>query len=331
MALPRSRSYLGIAKETRPAGGVAPTPVAATDFIPFTSINVMDNINYLDDKGIRGSMVDEYDVIQGTIHSEIEFAGDVFADTIGYPLAGVLGDVTVTGSSAPYSHAISVLNSQATNGQPQTWTISDYYSLGSASTRQYSGVQFESIDFKFSADSLLTYTTKAKGYASATATNPTPSFSTVTPTPSWEGVVTLNGSTSTLLAEGNCSIQRAVEPIWTVDGSQRPYQLFAGAVTANGALTLVFESDTELQLYLANTKPILDINFSHGTGATTQAVKLHMTKCAFTVAKIERSKEYIELGVTYKALANTTDAGTSSGYSPIKVTLQNAKASGTYA
>lgn len=330
MALPRSRSYLGIAKETRPAAGVAPTPVAATDFIPFTSITPVDNIAYLDDKGMRGSMVDEYDVIQGNIHSEFEFAGDVFADTVGYPLAGVLGDVTFT-AGTPNQHAISVLNSQATNGQPVTYTISDYYSLGSSSTRQFAGAQFESIDFKFSADALLTYTAKAKAYQSATASNPTPSFSTVTPTPSWEGVVTLNGTTSTLLAEGNCNIKRPVDAIWTVDGSQRPYQLFAGAVTVDGALTLIFESDAELGLYLNNTKPALDIAFSHGTGATTQAIKLHMTKCAFTGAKIQRGKEYIELAVNYKALANTTDAGTSAGYSPIKVTLQNTKATGTYA
>lgn len=331
MALPRSRSYLGIAKETRPAAGSAPTAVAATDYIPFTSITPVDQVKYLDDKGIRGSMVDEYDVIQGNIHSEFEFSGDVFPDTIGYMVAGVLGEVATTGASAPYTHAINVLNSQASNGQPTTFTLSDYYSLGAASTRQFAGTQFESIDFKFSADALLTHTTKAKGYASATAANPTASFSTVTPVPSWVATVTLSGSTSTLLASGNCMIQRPVDPIFTIDGNQRPYQLFAGPVTANGALTLVFESDTELTYYLSNTKPSLAIDFAAGTGATATEVKLNMTKCAFTMAKIERSKDYIELGVTYKALANTTDVGTSAGYSPIKVTLKNAKASGTYA
>jgi hypothetical protein len=331
MALPRSRSYLGIAKETRPSPGSAPTAVAATDFIPFTSISPADNITYLDDNGMRGSMVETYDVIQGTIHSEFEFGGDVFADTIGYPLSGVLGDVVTTGSTAPYTHAVSTLNSQASNGQPVTFTLSDYYSLGSASTRQFAGCQFESIDFKFSADAMLTYSAKAFGYQSATSTNPTPSFSTVTPLPSWSGTTTLNGTATAILSEGNCNIKRVIEPIFTVQGVQRPYQLFAGAVSVEGAMTLVMESDTELQYFLSNTKPALDIDFTQGTGASLQQVKIHMTKCAFTVAKIERGKEYIELSVTYKALANTTDAGASAGYSAIKVTLKNAKASGTYA
>ena len=106
MALPRNRSYLGIAKETRPTPGSAPTAVAATDYIPYTTFNPVDSIKYLDDKGLRGSMAEEYDVLQGNIYSELELGGDVFPDTIGYVVAGVLGDVTTTGASAPYTHAV---------------------------------------------------------------------------------------------------------------------------------------------------------------------------------------------------------------------------------
>jgi len=331
MALPRSRSYLGIAKETRPTPGSSPTAVAATDFIPFTTITPFDNVKYLDDKGMRGSMTEEYGVIQGNIYSEFDIAGDVFPDTIGYLYSGVMGDVATTGSSAPYTHTISLLNSQASNGQPVTYTLSDYYALGSASTRQYAGAQFASIDTKFSADALLTYSSKAMAYQSVTAANPTPSFSTIAPLPAWTGAVSLAGSPSALLAEGNVNITRPVTPIFTVAGSQSPYQLFAGPLAVEGSLMLILESDTQLNYYLQNTQPVVAIDFTSGTGASALQVKFNMTKCAFTVAKIERGKEYIELNVNYKAVANTTDAGASSGYSPLKVTLKNAKVSGTYA
>ena len=331
MALPRSRSYLGIAKETRPAPGSSPSAVAATDYIPFTSITPFDNVKYLDDKGMRGSMVDEYGVIQGNIYSEFDFGGDVFADTVGYIYGGVLGDVATTGTGAPYTHTIALLNSQASNGQPTTFTLSDYYSLGSSSTRQFAGVQFAGIDTKFSADALVTYTAKGMGYQSVTAANPTPSFSTVTPQAAWTGTVALAGGTTATLAEGNVNIQRAVTPIFTVDGTQAPYQLFAGPLTVDGSMLLVFESDTQLNYYLQNTQPSLSVDFTSGTGASLVQVKFFMTKCAFTVAKIERTKDYIELNVNYKAIANTTDAGASSGYSPVKVTLKNAKAASTYA
>ena len=85
-----------------------------------------------------------------------------------------------------------------------------------------------------------------------------------------------------------------------------------------------------MNYYLQNTQPTLNISFTSGTGASAVQVAFNMTKAAFTVAKIERGKDYIELSVTYKAIANTTDAGTSSGYSPVKVSLKNAKPSGTY-
>lgn len=332
MALPRSRSYIGIAKETsRYTAGSSPTAASPTDFIPFTTFTPFDNIKYLDDKGIRGSMTEEYNVIQGNIYSELDIAGDVFPDTAGYLYAGVLGDVTVTGSAAPYTHAIALQNGQSVNGQPPTYTISDYYSLGSSSTRQYTGVQFASIDTKFSADALVTYTAKGMGFGSATSANPTPSFTTVTPLPAWTGAVSLAGTGTSILADGNVNITRPVTPIFTVDGNQQPYQLFAGPVSVDGSLLLILESDAQLNYYLQNTQPAVDINFTSGSGASAVQVKFHMTKCAFTVAKIERSKDYIELNVNYKAQANTTDAGTSAGYSPVKVTLQNAKPSGTYA
>lgn len=330
MALPRSRSFLGIAKETRPTPGLAPTAVAATDFIPFTTITPFDNITYLDDKGIRGSMTEEYNVIQGKIHSEFDFGGNVHADTIGYMLSGVLGDVTTTGSVPPYSHAIALLNSQATNGQPTTFTISDYYSLGAGNTRLFAGCQFSEIDVKFSADALLTYSTKAFGYQSVASTNPVPSFSSVSPIPAWSGSVTFAGASTAFMSEGNVKISRPVTPIFTVDGTQRPYQLFAGPVAVEGSMLLVMESDAQLNYYLNNTQPAVSIQFSEVSPGTTK-LTFTMTKCAFTVGKVERGKDYIEVNTNFKALANTTDVGSSAGFSPIKATVVNSKVSGTYA
>ena len=133
------------------------------------------------------------------------------------------------------------------------------------------------------------------------------------------------------MAEGNVNISRSVTPIHTVSNNQNPYQLFAGPLTVDGSMLLILESDTQLNYYLNNTQPSVSIDFSAGAGATLTQVKFQMTKCAFTVAKIERGKDYIELNVNYKAQANTTDVGASAGYSPVKVVLQNAKVSGTYA
>jgi hypothetical protein len=271
-------------------------------------------------------MVDTYDTQQSNIYAQFDFGGDVFPDTIGYVYAGVLGEVATTGASAPYTHAINVLNSGT--GQAPTYTFTDYNAYNA---RQFAGCQIGSIDTKFNAEGILEYSATAVGFQSATATTPTPSYTGVTIVPAWTGITTIGGSVSAKLSEGNVNISRTLTPIFTVDGSQSPYQIFQGAVNVEGSLKLVFEDDTDLTRYLTNTQPSLDINFSQGSGTSAVQVKLTMTKCAFQVAKVDRSKDYVELDVTYKAMANTTDKGTSGGYSPIKVTLKNAKASGTYA
>lgn len=326
MALPRYRSFIGIAKEATRAAGVAPTPVAATDYIPVKSITPFDNVVYLDDNNWRGSMVETYGTTQGPKFSDFEIGGDVFPDTIGYALAGVLGDYAKTGASAPYTHTMAPLNTGT--GQATSYTVTDYNSFNA---RQFAGLQFGEVAFKFSADGLLEYTAKAQGYASATTTTPTPTFSTITTIPAWTGITTVAGTAVANLASGDITIKRPLDPIHTVDGTQSPYQIFQGAVSVEGNLTLIYEDDTQLAYYLNNTQPSLVLNFTQGAGAALTQVQFTMTKCAFKVAKIERSKDYVELSVMFTAIANSTDVGASAGYSPVKVVLQNAKATSVYA
>lgn len=321
MPQPTFRSFLGIAKET--AFGTA---VPATAFIPVKTMSPKDNVMLLDDQGMRGSMVDTYDKIAGPVFAEYGFDGDVFPDTIGWALAGVLGDVVTTGASAPYTHAVSTLNTGT--GQPPSYTVSDYYTIA---TRQFPGLKFSELGLKFSGDGLLNYSAKATSLASVPTTAPTPSYTDVPPLAGWTGAVTIGGSAATFVVDGECTIKRDVTVIHTSDGTQAPYALWSGPVSASGKLTLVMEDDTQYLNYLNNSKPSLDINFSQGAGASAVQVKLHMTKASYSAAEISRGKDYIELSVDYDALANTTDAGASAGYSPIKATLQNTIATGTYA
>jgi hypothetical protein len=313
-------SFLGIAKEATPG-----TPVASTNFIPVTQITPKDNLTLLDDKGYRGALVDVYDQIAGVLSGELDFDGDVFPDTIGFPLAGVLGDVTTTGASAPFTHTFAVLNTGS--GQPTSYTLNDSYVAGN---RQYSGAKFSEVGFKFSADGLLSYSAKATTFGSATAAAPTTSFTAIPPMVGWQGVAQIAGVTQAGLIDGEVTIKRSVTVVNTVDGSQAPAQLWSGPVSVDGKATLVMEDDTALTQYLTTVKPAVDFNFSAGAGATAVQLKLHMTKCSISAADITRGKDYVEIPITFTALANSTDVGTSGGYSPIKVTIQNAVTAGTY-
>jgi hypothetical protein len=322
-----ARSYLGIAKEVTKG-----TPVAPTDFIPVksSSMKPVDVIGeLLADDMAQGSLVKDYAYVQGRSNSTYDFGGPVYPDTIGYVLGGVMGSVATSGASAPYTHVISLKNATATgaDAQPTAFTLTDFYA---ANVRAYPGIQFSDFTMKFTADGMLDYDTKGTGWLSSAASTPTPSFSTVLPTPVWLATVSIGGSTVSNTVDGEITMTRPVTPIFGLANTKDPYQVFLGALETKGKFKFVMENDTELTRYLTNTQPAITLNWSQGTGSTATQISFTVTKGAYTAAMIDRSKDFVEIDVDVRAIANTTDAGSTGGYSNIKWTLQNAKPSGTY-
>lgn len=321
------RSYIGIAKEVTKG-----TPVSATDFIPVAkdSLKPQDIIDPLYDQGLRGSNVLNYNYIQGRTRSTFDFSGAVFADTIGYAIAGLLGEVDTTGGSAPYTHEITLLNSltTGTDTQPISYTMTDFYAVD---VRQYPGCQFSDFSLKFNADGMLEYDTKTTGFQSNTTSDPTPSFSTLLPTPVWRGTVSVAGTAVSTAMTGNIDMKRPVTPIYGISNTQDPFQVFLGALEVTGKVTWIMENDSQLLNFLNNTQPALVFDWNYGTGANEVQIQATLSKGAYTAAVIERSDDFVKVTVDINAMSTTTDAGASGGYAPIKWTLMNAKPSGTYA
>jgi hypothetical protein len=328
MAVQQSvRSYLGIAKEVTKGTAVAPT-----DFIPVSkdSLKPVDIVDPLFDTGLRGSNVLNYAYITGRTRSTVDYGGAVFADTVGYAIAGVLGSVATTGASAPFTHTMSLFNSLTSNVdvQPISYTLTDFYAVD---VRSYPGCQFSDFSLKFNADGMLEYDTKTTGFSSELVADPTPSFSTVLPTPVWRGTVSIAGSQVTTAMSGNIDMKRPATPIYGISNTQDPYQVFLGPLEVTGKITFVMENDSQLLNFLNNTQPAIVLNWSYGTGAALVQLQATITKGAYTAGVIERGEDFVQVTIDLNGQSNTTDAGSSGGYSPIKWVLQNAKASGTYA
>ena len=328
MALQQSvRSYLGIAKEVTKG-----TIVAPTDFIPVAkdSLKPQDIVDPLYDTGLRGSNVLNYAYIQGRTRSTVDFGGAVFADTVGYGIAGLLGSVATTGASAPFTHTISLKNSLTSDVdvQPISYTLTDFYAVD---VRSYPGCQFSDFSLKFNADGMLEYDTKTTGWASSTVADPTPSFSAILPTPVWRGTVSIGGSQVSTAMSGNIDMSRPVTPVYGISNTQNPYQVFLGPLEVTGKITFLMETDAELTRFLNNTQPAIVLNWSYGAGATAVQIQATISKGAYTAAMIERGEDFVQVSIDLNGQSTTTDAGSTGGYAPIKWVLQNAKASGTYA
>lgn len=325
-AQPSVRSYLGIALETTPA-----TPVAATDFIPVNkdSLKPVDIIAPLYDTGLRGSMAENYNYIQGRRHTEIDVAGPVFADTFGYWLGGIMGSVETSGVSAPYTHAITLKNATGigADAQPTSFTLEDFYV---AQNRFYPGCKVTDLTFTFNADGMLEYTTKLMGHPSTTTSVAAPTFSDVVPTPVWRGTVSIGGSPIGYTTAGSVTMTRKAEAIFGINTEQGPYEVFVGALDATGQLTFVMENDAQLTEFLNNTQPALEFTWAQGTGATATSITCYIDKGAYTTGVIDRGADHVAISVDISTIATTGNAGATGGYSPIAWELQNAVVADTY-
>lgn len=330
---PSAKQFLGLAKETTPG-----TPVAPVATLPIEKFEPEDKPKWLDDKALRGSMVEVYGRQQGVIISEFSGSGPWFADMGGYLLNNILGDLTTTGASAPFTHAFSTLNSGT--AQPGTLTLTHWQGLPATNlARQYAGACLSELTLKGNVESdlvMLDFKGTAWGSVIAAAP-PTSSPTTATPQAAWRTVLGVAGPATggtqvKTVGEWEVTIKRALKPYFTAQNAQTPYIIQRGAVSASGKLTYTVPADeAPLLAMLNNSLPQLQLIVSNGlTLGALLSTQLDMQTASFASAKLNTGSEAIGYDVTFDAIANSTNAGSSGGVSPIKATLQNAVTSGTY-
>ena len=96
MPKPSHLATFSVGKEATPGTAVPPT-----QWIPWKSLSPKDDVTLIEDTGQRGAPVNAFGIVQGQKGSELDFGGDVFADSIGFILQSLLPDMTTTGASAP--------------------------------------------------------------------------------------------------------------------------------------------------------------------------------------------------------------------------------------
>ena len=331
---PTAKQFIGVAKETTPG-----TAVAMVATLPVEKFEPEDKPTPLIDKSMRGSMVGEYAYIQGVKLSDFSFNGPAYMDGMGYWLNNILGDLTTTGASAPFSHAFSVLNSGT--GQPGTLTITDWQGLPATNqARQFAGACLSELTIKGNAESeLITYDAKGTGWASVIAgAIPVAAPTAALPIASWRSLLGIGGPASggtldSTIGEWEIKVSRVLKPIFTGQNSQNPYVIQRGEVTVSGKLTFAAPSN-ETQALLAmlnNTQPIFQWKVDNGlTLGNLLGITVDVQAAAFDTAKIDRGGEAVGYSSTFRGIASSTNAGASGGVSPVKITLQNAIAAGTY-
>ena len=331
MAYPSAKQVLGLAVEV--TQGTAVTTLAAT--CPVKAFEPEDKFVMLSDDSLRGSLADTYGQIQGPKNIEFSINGPVYTDWLPYFLVNILGDRTTTGSG-PYTHAVSLLNSGT--AQPSTLTLIDGGQLAATTlARTYSGCCLSELTIKGNPEStFLEWSAKGLGWASADYPTSAPSFSpgTEAPMAAWRTGIGVGGTFGSVpnstIRNWEVTITRELKVEWTSQNSQNPYIIQRGRVGVTGSAYVSVPADESmLDYWLNNTQPQLQFLIDNGQASTAQRrLTLDMLLGSFQSSKINRSEEAAGYDITFKGVGNTTNAGASAGYSPIKATVINNTASG---
>lgn len=316
-----AQSFLALAKET--VRGTAVTP--PTVFVPISPNPTLDpKLSWVTGDYIVGSPVKTLDMVPSTEYDEYSCKGFVFADTFPNLMMAILGGTdTVTGTAAPYTHSIPLLNTAAAGSQPPSYTLYDVDQLveGTSAAKQVAGCQFVTLDLTFAVTGALNWSTKAIGNPYTEVKVPTASFSTEVFIPAWSAKVTFGGTTSRVVDSGKFTIKRTAKSIFTL-GQQAPYQNFADVIQVTGSFTFVaLATDTTLVNGLKRLHQTTKFTFTDPV--STHSVEFQMSAVQFKTPKVDRSKPEVQVTTSFEAIANTTDAA--SGYAPITFKATNAQ------
>jgi hypothetical protein len=256
-----------------------------------------------------------------------------------------LSGVAITAVITPYKHAFSLMNSGAGRGQaalsaqPSTHTITQYYGPAAGSGgRQFVNVVFTELSFKWNAETeLLTWTGKAIAWAGTIPGSiPTPVYTSALPIAAWRGALGLagpaTGGTQVMNAEtGEYTIKRAAKALFTAQGSQNPYYIPRGGLSADWKNGFIANDETALTYMENNTQPQHQFILSNGlSGAAALGFQVDMQQAAFTEAKANQGSEVVKFDAAGSGVFNTTNVGYTGGLAPIQVTITNAITPGSY-
>jgi hypothetical protein len=285
------------------------------------TITPSDDVGNVDIEGLRGSMGKRFGVVSTIETGSIKYEGNFYPDVDGFALMGILGDLTETGSSAPYTHAASLLNSAP--GQPHSYTLTHQW--GATMARQRTFGVWDSVEIGFTAAGIITMSASCSTFASTEVSPTTPALSTVVPIAAWRGTVTIAGTQVYTNFDGKLTLKRTVEAIKVLNGTQTPGANFADTLDVTGSLSFVADAaDTEQARFLAFTQPVIVINFTSGTGATETALNIQMSQVSYSKFDLKSEGAKMAGDVSFSSILNSTDAGASGGESPCKITLTNA-------
>lgn len=244
-----------------------------------------------------------------------------------------LSGVAIVNTTANYTHTFSNINPGSSTGntsaQPPTYTFLHrnlVAGTGNFNADQYSYSRFTDLKLTATKDGWFTWDGKFTSYLrSFPSADYPPSFSTVTAFPSWQATIQLAAGQVYNVSECHFDITRELDIVTTADGSQNPYVIAAGPLSATFGIDYDAVSDeTALNYVLNNTQPTLSFELTNGLSSpSTESITINAALAGHKDAPLSAMRQLWGFKTTGELVASTSDGGNSGGYSPLQVVLVN--------
>jgi hypothetical protein len=174
------------------------------------------------------------------------------------------------------------------------------------------GCVMSDLAVKVDPKGFCTFGPKYVGFPSLAESTFSYAASSVQPVVGWAWTINNAGAASTRGLTMDFALKRAVEPIFTGDGTQSPREVFPGALEADGTYKAIFENSTDMNLFInASQQPTVH-TLTQPVLLGGAILAITMTQSGYTTGKRDLAQSYVQAAFALSGINNTTDAGVGS-------------------
>jgi hypothetical protein len=250
-------------------------------------------------------------VIQIDTSTNVEYAKVTGVSGTGPFVLTLASPLTIAHSSAAVvvtqtTHTFTQLRTASTVWPTYSITVDDLTDV-----RGYAGCVASELQIKIDPKGIVTFSPKYMGFPSATVATFTPAYTTVQPLLGWQWTMSNAGGASTRGLTFDVTLKRAVEAVNSSDGTPSPREIFPGALEADGSYKAIYESNTDLNLFMQYAQTPTTATLTQPVSATVPGMSLAITmsKSGYHKGTVDLGQTYVQADFDMSAIYNTTDTG----------------------
>jgi hypothetical protein len=198
--------------------------------------------------------------------------------------------------------------------RPPAFSISMYDGVD---FRGFAGSRMSELALKIDPKATVTAQAKFTGFPEAVVASFVYGGTNIQPELGWGWAMTNAGGSSDRGLTLDMTLKRAVEAIHSSNGLQTPREVFPGALELDGSYKAIYESVTDMNLYLNNTQSPTVATITKALAFGGESLAITMSQSGWMKASRSLSGTYVEATFDLAAINNSTDGGIT------KVVLKN--------